>query len=60
MYPLPTIEPTIADIFLVPQVYNAERFKYSLDPYPTIRKIHKSFICQAVNNKLNDGLNFVV
>ncbi|MEH1942084.1 MAG: maleylacetoacetate isomerase [Nostoc sp.] len=38
-------KPTIADVFLVPQVYNAERFKYSLDPYPTIRKIHKSCIC---------------
>ncbi len=34
-------EPTVADIFLVPQVYNAERFNYSLEPYPTIRGIYK-------------------
>jgi maleylpyruvate isomerase len=35
-------QPTIADAFLVPQVYNAERFKYPLEPYPTIRAIYKS------------------
>ncbi|ARV63183.1 maleylacetoacetate isomerase [Nostocales cyanobacterium HT-58-2] len=34
-------EPTIADLFLVPQVYNAERFGCSLEPYPTIGKIQK-------------------
>lgn len=33
-------EPTIADVFLVPQVDNAERFKYSLEPYPNIRFIY--------------------
>jgi maleylacetoacetate isomerase len=33
--------PTIADIFLVPQVYNAERFKYPLEPYPHIRRIYE-------------------
>ena len=31
--------PTLADCFLVPQVYNAERFKCDLAPYPRIREI---------------------
>jgi maleylpyruvate isomerase len=31
--------PTLADICLVPQVFNAERMKVSLDPYPTIMRI---------------------
>lgn len=34
-------EPTVADLFLVPQVYNAERFKCSLEPYPNICQIYK-------------------
>ena len=29
-------EPTIADICLVPQLYNARRFKVALDQYPTL------------------------
>lgn len=32
-------EPTLADLCLVPQVYNAERFACDLAPYPTIRRI---------------------
>jgi len=32
-------EPTLADCFLVPQVYNAERFSCDLDSYPNIRRI---------------------
>jgi maleylpyruvate isomerase len=31
--------PTLADICLVPQVFNAERLKVSLDPYPTLRRV---------------------
>ena len=31
--------PSIADICLVPQVYNAKRFAVDLAPYPTIRRI---------------------
>jgi maleylacetoacetate isomerase len=31
--------PTLADCFLVPQVYNAERFECDLEPYPGIREI---------------------
>ena len=31
--------PTLADLCLVPQVYNAERFECGLSPYPTIRRI---------------------
>ena len=32
--------PTLADVCLVPQVFNALRFKVALDPYPRIRAIH--------------------
>jgi maleylpyruvate isomerase len=31
--------PTIADICLVPQVFNANRFKVDMNPYPTIQRI---------------------
>jgi maleylacetoacetate isomerase len=31
--------PTLADCFLVPQVYNAERFECDIEPYPRIREI---------------------
>ena len=31
--------PGLADCFLVPQVYNAERFSCDLEPYPRIREI---------------------
>jgi maleylacetoacetate isomerase len=31
--------PGLADCFLVPQVYNAERFACDLEPYPVIRRI---------------------
>ena len=31
--------PGLADCFLVPQVYNAERFSCDLEPYPNIRSI---------------------
>jgi maleylacetoacetate isomerase len=31
--------PTMADICLVPQLYNARRFSVDLTPYPTIRRI---------------------
>jgi maleylacetoacetate isomerase len=30
---------TIADIYIVPQMYNARRFKCDLTPYPTLRDI---------------------
>lgn len=32
-------QPTLADCFLVPQVYNAERFNCDLQPYSRIREI---------------------
>lgn len=32
--------PSLADICLVPQVYNAERFGCDLSPFPTIRRIN--------------------
>jgi maleylacetoacetate isomerase len=30
---------TIADIYIVPQMYNARRFKCDIEPYPTLRGI---------------------
>jgi maleylpyruvate isomerase len=30
---------TLADILIVPQMYNARRFKCDLEPYPTLRRI---------------------
>lgn len=35
-------EPGLADLCLVPQVYNANRFEVSLDAYPTIRRINEA------------------
>jgi maleylacetoacetate isomerase len=32
--------PTLADVCLLPQVFNAKRFDVDLGPYPTIRRIH--------------------
>lgn len=33
--------PTLADVCLIPQVYNALRFEFSLEKYPLIQKIHQ-------------------
>jgi maleylacetoacetate isomerase len=38
--------PTIADIFLVPQMANARRFEIDLSPYPTLLRIESA--CNAV------------
>lgn len=32
-------EVTLADVFLVPQIYNAQRFGVDLEPFPTIRRV---------------------
>ncbi|OJY55001.1 MAG: maleylacetoacetate isomerase, partial [Legionella sp. 40-6] len=32
--------PTIADLCLIPQVYNAQRFNFPLDDYPLIQEIN--------------------
>lgn len=32
---------TVADVFLIPQIYNARRFKVDLTPFPTILRIEK-------------------
>ncbi|CAN9502178.1 unnamed protein product [Ophioblennius macclurei] len=37
-------EVSMADICLVPQVYNAERFKVDLEKYPTIRRLNESLL----------------
>lgn len=39
--------PTLADICLVPQVYNAHRFGVSVDAYPIIRRINEA--CLALD-----------
>ncbi|MBA1147441.1 maleylacetoacetate isomerase [Ectothiorhodospiraceae bacterium WFHF3C12] len=33
---------TLADVCLVPQVYNANRFEVDLDEYPAIRRVHEA------------------
>jgi maleylacetoacetate isomerase len=38
--------PTLADICLVPQVYNAKRYRLDLLPFPTIRRIEEA--CQVL------------
>ena len=38
--------PTLADACLVPQVYNAQRFKIDLSPWPKIRAVAQS--CEAL------------
>jgi len=35
-------QPGLADICLVPQVYNADRFECDMDSYPTIRRIQQA------------------
>ncbi|XP_010184792.1 PREDICTED: maleylacetoacetate isomerase isoform X1 [Mesitornis unicolor] len=37
-------EVSMADLCLVPQVYNAERYKVDMDPYPTITRINKALL----------------
>ncbi|KAF6130297.1 glutathione S-transferase zeta 1 [Phyllostomus discolor] len=37
-------EVSMADLCLVPQVANAERYKVDLTPYPTINRINKSLL----------------
>jgi maleylacetoacetate isomerase len=39
-------QPTLADVALVPQVYNARRFDVPLDPFPNIARIDT--VCAAV------------
>ena len=43
--------PTIADCCLVPQVYNAQRFGVSLDPWPNIRRINDACLATEEFNK---------
>ena len=35
---------TMADIFIVPQMYNAERFKVDLTPYPVLNRIYQELL----------------
>ncbi len=43
--------PGLADICLIPQLYNARRFKVELEPFPTIRRIEQA--CQQLQPFLN-------
>lgn len=36
--------PTLADIFLVPQVFNAQRYRCDLNTYPTVQRIHATCV----------------
>lgn len=38
--------PTIADCYLIPQIYSAERFEVDLSPYPNLMAINET--CQAL------------
>jgi len=55
--------PGLADCFLVPQVYNAERFKCDLQPYPRIMRITSlcrelpTFLAAAPENQPDTGIN---
>ena len=42
---------TIADICLIPQVYNAQRFNFDMSPYPIINKINKH--CLSLSSFIN-------
>uniref|UniRef100_A0A671S4S4 Glutathione S-transferase zeta 1 n=1 Tax=Sinocyclocheilus anshuiensis TaxID=1608454 RepID=A0A671S4S4_9TELE len=37
-------EVSMADIYLVPQVYTAERFKVDMSQFPTIRRLNQTLI----------------
>ncbi|HEX6834494.1 MAG TPA: maleylacetoacetate isomerase [Rudaea sp.] len=37
-------EPSLADILLVPQVYNSQRWGVDLEPFPTIRRINDNCV----------------
>ncbi len=39
-------EPTIADICLVPQVFNARRYRVPLEPYPLVRSVAETCLAR--------------
>lgn len=49
--------PTMADCCLVPQIYNAERFKLDMSPFPALRAVaarvaeHPAFVAAHPNNQ---------
>lgn len=44
-------EVSLADICLIPQVYNAKRFRFSMDPFPLINKIND--YCSTIDAFIN-------
>jgi maleylacetoacetate isomerase len=43
--------PTLADVCLVPQVYNAYRYKVDMTPYPTLRRINETCLALPAFDK---------
>lgn len=43
--------PTLADVCLLPQVYNARRFKFDLEPYPKIRAVEEACLALEAFDK---------
>jgi maleylpyruvate isomerase len=43
--------PTLADVCLVPQVYNAYRYKIDMTPYPTLRRINEACLALPAFDK---------
>jgi maleylpyruvate isomerase len=43
--------PSLADVCLVPQIYNARRYECDLEPYPTIRRIDER--CREIEGFAN-------
>lgn len=50
--------PTLADVCLVPQVFNAERFDTDMTPYPTIRRINEACLKLDAFDKAAPGNQF--
>jgi maleylacetoacetate isomerase len=44
-------DPTMADVCLVPQVYNAQRWSVDLKPFPTIQRINEECLTVAAFDK---------
>lgn len=53
------LAPGLADVYLLPQVFSARRFKVALDPFPRISRVadlaeqHSAFITAAPQNQLD-------
>lgn len=48
--------PSLADICLIPQVYNANRFNFSIDAYPLIKAINEYCLSLDVFSQASPGI----